>query len=83
MLSYKQVQNKPRVLQSLTGLNVSEFEQLLVSFEQAWQDEVEAHSNKPGRQRRPGGGRTAQLKRPCDKLLFVLVYYRLYPTQEV
>lgn len=35
MLSYKQVQNKPRVLQSLTGLNVSEFEQLLVSFEQA------------------------------------------------
>ncbi|WP_277874842.1 hypothetical protein [Leptolyngbya sp. FACHB-16] len=38
MLSYPKVQNKPRVLQSLTGLSVSEFEQLWVSFERAWQD---------------------------------------------
>lgn len=83
MLSYEQVQNKPRVLQSLTGLNVSEFEQLLVSFERAWQDYVEEHYIKPGRQRRYGGGRTPQLKQGCDKLLFILVYYRLYPTQEV
>ncbi len=82
MLSYEQVRNKPRVLQSLSGLNVSEFEQLLVRFEQAWQDDVEKHAMKPGRQRRPGGGRTPQLKHPCDKLLFILVYYRLYPTQE-
>ena len=43
MRSYKQVQNKPRVLQSLTGLNVNEFGQLLVSFERAWQDYVEEH----------------------------------------
>ncbi len=35
MLSYTKVQSKPRVLQSLTGLNVAEFEQLLVSFEGA------------------------------------------------
>jgi hypothetical protein len=83
MLSYEQVQNKPRALQSLSGLNVNEFEQLLVSFEQAWQDYIEQHYNKPGRQRRYGGGRTPQLKRSCDKLLFILVYYRLYPTQEV
>ncbi|WP_316436478.1 transposase family protein [Leptolyngbya sp. NK1-12] len=83
MLSYKQVQNKSRVLQSLTGLNVKEFEQLLVSFERAWQDYVEEYYIKPGRQRRYGGGRTPQLKQSCDKLLFILVYYRLYPTQEV
>jgi hypothetical protein len=43
MLSYAKVQNKPRVLQSLSGLTVVEFEQLLVSFEQAWQGYVEQH----------------------------------------
>ncbi len=41
MLSYTQVQNKPQVLQSLTGLTGVEFEQLLVSFEQAWQHYME------------------------------------------
>jgi len=35
MLSCEQVQNKPQVVHRLTGLNVSEFEQLVVSFEQA------------------------------------------------
>jgi hypothetical protein len=77
MLSYTQVQTKPRVLQSLTGLNVSEFEQLLVSFEHTWDEYVKEHYIKPGRQRRYGGGRTPQLKQGCDKLLFILVYYRL------
>lgn len=43
MLSYTKVQNKPRVLQSLTGVTLTEFESLLVSFEQAWQAYVEAH----------------------------------------
>lgn len=83
MLSYKQVQTKSRVLQSLTGLNVREFEPLLVRFEQAWDDYVEEHYIKPGRKRGYGGGRIPHLKQSCDKLLFILVYYRLYPTQEV
>ncbi len=43
MLSYAKVQNKPRVLQSLTGLTVAEFEKLLVSFDRAWEAYVEAH----------------------------------------
>jgi hypothetical protein len=84
MLSYAIVQNKPRVLQSLTGLTVAEFEQLLVSFEQAWQGYVEQHHlNNPERRRRYGGGRSPKLKQTCDKLLFILMYFRLYPTQEV
>jgi hypothetical protein len=32
MLSYAQVQNQPRVLQSLTEITVAEFEDLLVSL---------------------------------------------------
>ncbi|MBD2158112.1 transposase family protein [Leptolyngbya sp. FACHB-16] len=82
-MSYTKVQNKPRVLQSLTGLCVSEFEQLLVSFERAWQDYLEQHHIQVPRARRYGGGRKAQLQDSRDKLLFILVYFRLYPTQEV
>lgn len=83
MLSYAQVENKPRVLQSLSGLTVAEFEDLLVSFEQAWQVYMEVHYVNPARKRRFGGGRKPYLKDIQDKLLFILMYFRLYPTQEV
>ena len=83
MLSYAKVKNKPRVLQSLTGLTTAEFENLMVSFKQAWEEYVEAHYINQARQRRYGGGRQPQLNEPQDKLLFILVYFRLYPTQEV
>ncbi len=43
MLSYAKLQNKPRVFQSLTGITLSEFEELLPSFEQAWQDYIYTH----------------------------------------
>ena len=76
MLSYANLQNKPRVLQSLTGLTVAEFEQLLVSFEQAWQGYVEQHSINQTRQRHYGGGRSPKLKSTCDKLLFILAILR-------
>jgi hypothetical protein len=36
VLSYRAIQNKPHVFQSLSGLKVEEFEQLLLLFEQAW-----------------------------------------------
>ncbi|MBD1852780.1 transposase family protein [Cyanobacteria bacterium FACHB-502] len=83
MLNYAQVQNKPRVLQSLTGLSVDEFEQLFVSFERAWGDYLEQHHIQAPRARRYGRGRKPQLQDNWDKLLFILVYFRLYPTQEV
>lgn len=51
MLSYAKVQNKPHVLQRLTGLTVTEFEQLLVSLEQAGQGYVEKHSIDQTRRR--------------------------------
>jgi hypothetical protein len=83
MLSYSKVQGKSYILQNLTGLNPSEFEHLLVSFEVAWQAYIEQeYINRP-RARRYGGGRQAELSTSGDKLLFILVYFRLYPTQAV
>jgi hypothetical protein len=83
MLSYSKVQGKNYILQSLTGLNQAEFEQLLNSFDRAWQTYVEREYIQKPRARRHGGGRRAELSSSADKLLFILVYFRLYPTQVV
>jgi DDE superfamily endonuclease/Helix-turn-helix of DDE superfamily endonuclease len=83
MLSYRQIQPKPRILKSLTGLSVEEFEALLPSFEQAWQDYIQSEFIDQARNRRYGGGRKPHLRQSCDQLLFILFYFRHYPTQEV
>lgn len=84
MLSYAKLQNKPRIFRTLSGLSLSEFEQLLPSFEQAWQDYLDReYIGREGRKRKYGGGRKAELGTLADKLLFILVYFRQYPTQEV
>ena len=83
MLSYRQIQPKPRILKSLTGLSVEEFEALLPSFKRAWQDYIQSEFIDQARNRRYGGGRKPHLVQSCDKLLFILFYFRHYPTQEV
>jgi hypothetical protein len=82
MLSYRTIQNKPHVFQSLTGLKIQEFEQLLKPFEQAWMDYVQQHHIQgKTRRRQYGAGRKSQLNTIEDKLLFILVYFRLYPSR--
>jgi hypothetical protein len=85
MLKYERIKNKPRVFQSLTGLNLQAFQDLLPAFaqayEQAW-DKEDAQRETP-RQRQRGGGRTGALGTLEDKLVFILVYFKVYPIQEV
>ena len=83
-LKYEELQGKPRILQSLTGLNPQEFENLLKSFGKAWEKFVsEKFKQRGNRKRAYGAGRQPHLKELADKQLFILVYFRLYPTQEV
>ncbi len=82
-LSYAELQTKPRVLCSLTGLTLTEFEALLPSFTAAWESFIHETFQHPERKRAMGAGRKAHLQRLEDKLLFILVYFRLYPTQTV
>lgn len=77
------LKNKPRTLRSLTGLRASEFEALLPSFSKAWECFVSETFKRTSRQRAYGGGRKAHLSELADKLLFILVYFQMYPTQEV
>lgn len=82
-MHYAELKHRSRLLQSLTGLNTAEFEGLLASFGEAWQQFEEATVERQTRQRARGAGCKAELTTLADKLLFILVYFRQYPTQEV
>jgi hypothetical protein len=85
MLSYAKIKNKPRVFRCLTGLTLPAFLRLLSAFVRAYEqalDQRDAQRQTP-RQRRRGGGRKSRLATMEDKLVFILVYFRLYPLQEV
>lgn len=76
-----------RHLRSLTGVAQAQFEILLDTFTiiytqiqwQAYQDGLQAGIRK----RRPGGGRKGALPTMWDKLLFLLYYFKVYPTFDV
>lgn len=82
-MNYQELKDKPRTLQSLTGVNPAEFEALLEPFGKAWDEYVDETFKQTTRQRAYGAGRKAELEALADKLLFILVYFRLYPTQQV
>ena len=84
MLSSHDLKLNPRVLRAFTSLDPEEFERLLLPFEKAWQDYINQHYiRKKSRKRRYGGGRKPHLVLIEDKLLFILVYCKVYPLQEV
>ena len=79
MLSYQKLMKKPSHLHRLTGLTVMEFEQLLDKFQSSWNMYMLNLSKDLKRKRKIGGGRHATLLSLEDKLLFILVYVRMYP----
>jgi hypothetical protein len=74
-------------MRALTGLSQKQFETLLTEFTavyearrwKAYEQGVVARM----RQRKPGAGQKGKLPTPADKLLFVLYYYKTYPTFDV
>ncbi len=76
-----------RQMRSLTGMSLTQFEILLEAFTttykqlqwQAYQEGLAAGV----RRRRPGGGKKGALPTMRDKLLFLLYYFKVYPTFDV
>ncbi len=76
-----------RQMRALTGVTQEQFEILLEAFTtvykerqwQAYQEALEAGT----RQRSLGGGRKGALPTIKDKLLFLLYYFKVYPTFDV
>jgi len=79
-LKYREVAARPALLNRLTGLSVKEFEVLRESFSAQYEQQViQPRVNAPGRLRAGGGGQKGALPAVADKLLFILVYSRIYP----
>src|SRR5262245_3933115 len=85
MLNYENLRHNSRKLVALTGLRPTEFEHLLAAFTRAYQRRYPQERTRTGqpRQRNPGGGRKGSLPTPGQKLLFILVYVKAYPLQEL
>jgi hypothetical protein len=82
-LTYAQLKDKPKKLLALTGLTRAEFDDLLVAFNTVSQPNAAVTQQGRPRQRRAGGGRKATLQLNEDRLLFILVYLKTYPLQEI
>ena len=76
-----------RQMKALTGLSQAQFNHLLPVFSDIYQA-TQQHTYEQGiasgtRRRKPGGGCKGKLPTMADKLLFVLYYYKTYPTFDV
>jgi hypothetical protein len=78
MLNIKRALRSDRLMKALTGMTVAEFERLLPTFT-AGLKKAQTKAKKE-RKRAIGGGRRHTLKTPSDKLFFILLYLKCYPT---
>lgn len=83
MLEYKRLKKNRRKFLALTGLTPKEFKVLLPAFRTIYEREEAGDTTRSGqrRQRQVGGGRKGHLPVLEQKLLFILVYLKVYPLQ--
>jgi len=86
MSLYRKLSRKPKLFLSVTGMNLHQFQTLLPRFERATEKFERRRKRKvvvTGKKRLPqiGGGAPFANSLP-DRLLMLLLYYRLYLTQE-
>lgn len=84
MLSFRRLQKSSAALfKSLTGVSRKEFEKNLPSFTQAVSDYDKRQAEHPRRERAVGAGGIPSLTDAREMLLFILVYIKQYPTQDL
>jgi hypothetical protein len=83
-LNLDKIRKKPAQFFSLTGFTIREFDELVLEFRIFW-DQYSSHSTLRGkpRQRRALPRKTGVLPGYEDKLLFILVYLKTLPVQEL
>ena len=74
-----------RQFKALTGMSRKEFERFLPLFTDAYSAlRQEAYTaQRETRQRKPGGGPKGKLVTMSQKLLFILYYWKVYPSYDV
>jgi hypothetical protein len=83
MLSYNQLQKRPKDFLAMTGLQLDEFRKLLAAFEATYLRHYPQELTMEGhaRQRHVGGGAKGALRNFADKLVFILVSQKTNPLQ--
>lgn len=83
-MNYNKLRARPDEFRLVTGLNVNEFDDLLVSFEQEWDDFFQ-HFRLDGEPRSNAAyeHKNSKVKGAEEKLFFIMFYFRHNPTQAV
>jgi hypothetical protein len=80
LLSYDRLSRKPLLFKSFTGLSVKQFDDIFKNIESKYsKHEIKSLSYKRNRERSIGAGRHFNLL-VKDRVIMVLVYYKLYIT---
>jgi hypothetical protein len=82
ILRYDQLQQHSSVFQSMTGLKVFLFDELVAELEPKFIEAEIKRLSRPDRQREVGGGRDQELPL-IDQLLLGVIWLRCYPKQNV
>jgi hypothetical protein len=84
MISLDHAKRSDRLMRATTSLTAREFDELARLFAAEW-EAVRAAKTVTGkpRVRRPGAGPKGCLASAEQKLFFILLYYKAYPTQDV
>lgn len=80
MVNIKIAFKSDRLMKAITGMTVSEFNSLLISFEKLFKDNKKIINKSQERQRKDGGGSKHTLDTIEKKLFFALFYLKCYPT---
>lgn len=75
------LRQRPESFRRLSGLSVEQFDELLSQLQPLFEEAESKRLARPGRQRAIGGGRNYDLSLD-ERLLLLLMYYRLYVSQE-
>ncbi len=73
------LRNAPKAFRRLTGITPAAFDHLLAQLSPRYEQAEARRKDRPGRRRKPGGGRKHALAL-ADRLLMLLIYYRTYVT---
>lgn len=80
MLTVTRLRKNPKHFRAFTGLRLEEFDTLLQAVEPVYLGQDRARKSRPDRKRAIGAGRHFELAF-ADRLLMVIMYYRLYVTE--
>lgn len=86
MTLYRKLSRSPKQFLTVTGMNLHQFQELLPQFTQAFERQEQRRKavvvkTKVARRRSAGGG-SQFAHELADQMLMLLIYYRLYLTQE-